>query len=110
VRPVSAKGKTLNLEVITGEQREQKKLLAYCFTDPTGSVSGRTETFLKMVAARFVRRRVGTVEMQFAYDSRVLLPNGDYTPEFKDLMVDTATRVYRQLGTPSPNLPSPKKS
>jgi hypothetical protein len=101
-REVSANGKTLNLEVITGEQRDMKKELAYCFTDPSGAVSGRTINFAKMVLARFIRRRVGTVEMQFAYDRRALLPNGDYKPEFKKLMVTTASQVYRQLGTPKP--------
>lgn len=101
-RQVTADGKTLNLEVITGEQRNMKKVLAYCFTDPSGAVSGRTINFAKMVLARFIRRRVGTVEMQFAYDGRALLSNGDYRPEFKKLMVETASQVYRQLGTPKP--------
>jgi hypothetical protein len=103
VRQIKAEGRTLNLEVIVGEQREEKKLLAYCFTDPTGTISGRTETFAKMILARFIRRRVGTVEMQFAYDNQSLLPNGDFSPQLKDLMVQSAADVYRQLSAKAPS-------
>ncbi len=91
-------GKTLWVDVLTGQQRGQRTQLAYCFTDEGDAVSGRVATFAKMMLARVLRRRVGAVEMQFAYDARALRPNGDFSPELATLMLQTASAVRKQLG------------
>ena len=96
-REVKADGKTLTVDVLTGEQRERSTKLAYCFTDAGEAVTGRIATFAKMMVARVMRRRVGAVEMQFAYDGNSLLDNGDFTPQFKTLMLQTAQTVRTQL-------------
>lgn len=96
-RQVSVGDKSLRVDILTGEQREQKTRLAYCFSDAGEAVSGRVATFAKMMAARFMRRRVGAVEMQFAYDARSLSPDGDFSPQLKHLMLETAASVRRQL-------------
>ncbi len=96
-RQVDLAGKHLTVEVLTGEQRGQSTRLAYCFTDAGEAVSGRIATFAKMMAARFMRRRIGAVEMQFAFDDGALLPDGSFRPEFKALMLQTAATVRQQL-------------
>jgi EpsI family protein len=96
-REVRSGGEVLTVDVLTGEQRDRRTQLAYCFTDAGEAVSGRVATFAKMMAARFMRRRIGAVEMQFAFDRNSLLPNGDFTPQFKALMLQTAQTVRTQL-------------
>ncbi len=96
-REVKEGGRTLSVNVLTGEQRDRSTKLAYCFTDSGEAVTGRIATFAKMMVARVMRRRVGAVEMQFAYDNNSLLPNGDFTPQFKNLMLQTAQMVRSQL-------------
>lgn len=101
-RVVRSGGQTLQVEVLKGQQREMRTQLAYCFTDASESVSGRVATFAKMIAARVMRRRIGAVEMQFAYDARVLKPNGEFSREMCSLMIETARAVRTQLTAPAP--------
>lgn len=96
-REVRVGAEVLTVDVLTGEQRDRRTQIAYCFTDAGEAVSGRIATFAKMMAARFMRRRIGAVEMQFAFDRSSLLPNGDFTPQFKALMLQTAQTVRTQL-------------
>lgn len=99
-RIVKSGSRTLQVEVLSGQQREMRTQLAYCFTDAGDSVSGRVATFAKMIAARVMRRRVGAVEMQFAYDGRALQPNGEFSPAMCELMIETARAVRTQLRAP----------
>lgn len=96
-REVKSGTKAMWVDILSGQQREQRTQLAYCFTDAGEAVSGRVATFARMMLARVMRRRVGAVEMQFGYDARSLQPNGQFKPELDDLILQTAATVRRQL-------------
>jgi len=91
----------LSVNVLTGEQREQQTQLAYCFSDSSHASSGRIATYAKMIAARFLRRRIGAVEIQFAYDARSKQANGDFSPQLSRLMIDVSRDVRRSLASES---------
>ena len=98
-RVVGRGDEQLAVSVLTGEQRGQQTQLAYCFSDSGQAVSGRIATYAKMIAARFLRRRIGAVEIQFAYDARSRQPNGDFSPQLTRLMLDVSRDVRRSLAS-----------
>lgn len=98
-RVVGRGDEQLSVDVLTGEQREQQTQLAYCFSDSGHATTGRIATYAKMIAARFLRRRIGAVEIQFAYDARSKQPNGDFSPQLSRLMLDVSRDVRRSLAS-----------
>ncbi len=100
-RVVGRGDEQLSVNVLTGEQREQQTQLAYCFSDSSHAASGRIATYAKMIAARFLRRRIGAVEIQFAYDARSKQANGDFSPQLSRLMIDVSRDVRRSLASES---------
>lgn len=100
-RVVGRGDEQLSVNVLTGEQREQQTQLAYCFSDSSHAASGRIATYAKMIAARFLRRRIGAVEIQFAYDARSKQANGDFSPQLSRLMLEVSRDVRRSLASES---------
>lgn len=92
-RQVGRGDQSIELTVLTAEKARQKSYLAYFFGDTQQRVTGWVPTLVNLVGARLLRRRVGAMQIQFAYDARSLQPDGEFTPQLRELMVNTAKAV-----------------
>lgn len=96
-RQISDGSETLAVSVITGERRSGKTQLAYYYASTDQNVKGILPTIVNLAGARMLRRKVGAVQVQFAFDGRVLRENGDFAPEFSALALGIARSVRRSL-------------
>ncbi len=103
-KTVTSGGRSLHVNVLTGQQEARAIQLAYTFSDPNESVRGRVPTFVKLLVSRMLRNSAGAVTMQFGYSAGALNRDGSYSEPVSDLMITMNKIIHDQLKSSSPQV------
>ncbi len=97
-RTITRGTETMTLNVLTREGKMGRSHLAYIFADTQMNISsGWLPAVARLAGAKLLHRNAGAVVVQFGYGAGALQPNGEYIPEFVDLVFGVTQSVRRSL-------------
>lgn len=97
-RTITRGAESITFNVLTREGKLGRSHLAYIFADTQMNIaSGWLPVVARLAGAKLLHRNAGAVVVQFGYDAGTLQPNGEYIPEFADLVFGVTKSVRRAL-------------